>query len=204
MRHRWLARHRLRGSHAPRRSNGAGVLRPHRGPAPARWADGRVRGRLHPAPRVAPAGAKDPWAWYGWSIWAGDRYRWFVYATFGHSAAEPGQRRDPGGGRAGQRAQRRAARRVGDERALRVPARRSRAARGEPQPTASARVHDRGPGARSGQGVRGGPRRGPVRSSRARRSGIGWWRAAPLRAMSGCVPSPACRRFSREERTGAA
>lgn len=31
-------------------------------------------------------GAKDPWVWYGWSIWAGDRYRWFVYATFGHSA----------------------------------------------------------------------------------------------------------------------
>jgi hypothetical protein len=24
--------------------------------------------------------------WYGWSIWAGDRYRWFVYATFGRSA----------------------------------------------------------------------------------------------------------------------
>lgn len=31
--------------------------------------------------------ARDPWVWYGWSIWAGDRYRWFVYATFGHSAA---------------------------------------------------------------------------------------------------------------------
>ena len=31
--------------------------------------------------------AGDPWTWYGWSIWAGDRYRWFVYATFGHSAA---------------------------------------------------------------------------------------------------------------------
>ena len=30
--------------------------------------------------------ARDPWIWYGWSIWAGDRYRWFVYATFGHSA----------------------------------------------------------------------------------------------------------------------
>jgi len=30
--------------------------------------------------------ARDPWAWYGWSIWGGDRYRWFVYATFGHSA----------------------------------------------------------------------------------------------------------------------
>src|SRR5262245_54426300 len=31
--------------------------------------------------------AKDPWAWYGWTIWAGERQRWFVYATFGHSAA---------------------------------------------------------------------------------------------------------------------
>jgi hypothetical protein len=31
--------------------------------------------------------AKDAWVWYGWSIWAGDRQRWFVYATFGHSAA---------------------------------------------------------------------------------------------------------------------
>jgi hypothetical protein len=30
--------------------------------------------------------ARDPWVWYGWSIWAGDRYRWFVYATFGRSA----------------------------------------------------------------------------------------------------------------------
>jgi len=31
--------------------------------------------------------ARDPWTWYGWSIWAGERQRWFVYATFGHSAA---------------------------------------------------------------------------------------------------------------------
>jgi hypothetical protein len=31
--------------------------------------------------------AKDTWGWYGWSIWAGERQRWFVYATFGHSAA---------------------------------------------------------------------------------------------------------------------
>src|SRR5262245_4725137 len=30
--------------------------------------------------------AKDQWVWYGWSIWAGERQRWFVYATFGHSA----------------------------------------------------------------------------------------------------------------------
>jgi hypothetical protein len=32
--------------------------------------------------------AKDAWTWYGWSIWAGDRQRWFVYATFGHQAAD--------------------------------------------------------------------------------------------------------------------
>jgi hypothetical protein len=31
--------------------------------------------------------AGDTWAWYGWTIWAGERQRWFVYATFGHSAA---------------------------------------------------------------------------------------------------------------------
>lgn len=31
--------------------------------------------------------AKDPWVWYGWSIWAGERQRWLVYASFGHSAA---------------------------------------------------------------------------------------------------------------------
>jgi hypothetical protein len=29
--------------------------------------------------------AGDPWVWYGWSVWAGERQRWFVYATFGHS-----------------------------------------------------------------------------------------------------------------------
>jgi hypothetical protein len=32
--------------------------------------------------------ANDPWTWYGWTIWAGERQRWLVYATFGHSAAE--------------------------------------------------------------------------------------------------------------------
>src|SRR6185436_11251550 len=31
--------------------------------------------------------AKDPWVWFGWTIWAGERQRSFVYATFGHSAA---------------------------------------------------------------------------------------------------------------------
>jgi len=31
---------------------------------------------------------KDTFTWLGWTIWAGDRQRWFVYATFGHTAAE--------------------------------------------------------------------------------------------------------------------
>jgi hypothetical protein len=31
--------------------------------------------------------AGDTWIWYGWTIWAGERQRWFVYATFGHSGA---------------------------------------------------------------------------------------------------------------------
>lgn len=32
--------------------------------------------------------AGDPWRWYGWSVWAGERQRWFVFATFGHAAAD--------------------------------------------------------------------------------------------------------------------
>ena len=31
--------------------------------------------------------ARDTWTWYGWTIWAGERQRWFVYATFGRTAA---------------------------------------------------------------------------------------------------------------------
>jgi hypothetical protein len=30
---------------------------------------------------------KDTWVWYGWTVTYGDRQRWFVYASFGHSAA---------------------------------------------------------------------------------------------------------------------
>lgn len=30
--------------------------------------------------------AKDTFVWYGWNIWAGERQRWFIYATFGHNA----------------------------------------------------------------------------------------------------------------------
>lgn len=31
--------------------------------------------------------AGDSWVWYGWTITFGERQRWFVYASFGHSAA---------------------------------------------------------------------------------------------------------------------
>jgi hypothetical protein len=32
--------------------------------------------------------ARDSWTWYGWTVWAGERQRWFVYASFGHAAAD--------------------------------------------------------------------------------------------------------------------
>jgi hypothetical protein len=32
--------------------------------------------------------AGEKWTWYGWNITFGDRQRWFVYATFGHPAAD--------------------------------------------------------------------------------------------------------------------
>ena len=31
--------------------------------------------------------ARDSWIWYGWSVTFGERQRWFIYASFGHSAA---------------------------------------------------------------------------------------------------------------------
>jgi hypothetical protein len=30
--------------------------------------------------------AGDTWSWYGWTVTMGERQRWFVYASFGHSA----------------------------------------------------------------------------------------------------------------------
>jgi hypothetical protein len=31
--------------------------------------------------------ARDTWVWYGWTITFGERQRWFVYGSFGHSAS---------------------------------------------------------------------------------------------------------------------
>ena len=141
--------------------------------------------------------AKDTWVWYGWTIWAGERQRWFVYATFGHSAASldnpvpPAEDERDNISNVTPHAQF-----VGNALYEYLPGL-SRGT-GEPQPTARLELTtvDLVPGA--AQGVRGGPRRGASHSCRARRSGIGWWRVEPLRAMSGCVRGPACRRFSME------
>ena len=105
--------------------------------------------------------ARDPWAWYGWSIWAGERYRWFVYATFGHSAASLDSAVAP----------------AEDERdnVLNVAPHvewmenglyeylpgLSRGT-GEPKPTARLEFTRVDAGARRGPGVRGGARRGPA------------------------------------------
>jgi hypothetical protein len=40
--------------------------------------------------------AKDPWSWYGWNVWSGERQRWFVYATFGHTAESLSNSVSPG------------------------------------------------------------------------------------------------------------
>ena len=115
--------------------------------------------------------------------------------TFGR---QPGQRRDAGRGRAGQRAQRRAARRVGDERPVRVSAR-ALAGHGGAAADATARVHGRGSGARRRtEGVRATSLRRRSPRSRPRRSGFAWWPAGTRRDMSGCARGPASRSCSPE------
>ena len=32
--------------------------------------------------------AGDKWVWYGWNVTYGERQRWFIYASFGHAAAD--------------------------------------------------------------------------------------------------------------------
>jgi hypothetical protein len=86
MKHRWLA---IMGAVLPAllgAQTGRGpyariaVLRPHDGRT-VEFEAGYIR---HLAWHQQ---ARDPWVWYGWGVWAGVRYRWFVYATFGRSAA---------------------------------------------------------------------------------------------------------------------
>jgi hypothetical protein len=39
--------------------------------------------------------ARDSWVWYGWSVTFSERQRWFIYASFGHSAASLDSPVDP-------------------------------------------------------------------------------------------------------------
>jgi hypothetical protein len=140
--------------------------------------------------------AKDTWTWYGWTIWAGERQRWFVYATFGHTAASldnpvpaAEDERDNVANVTPH------AQFAGNALYEYLPGL-SRGT-GEPQPTARLefttwtscperhRLSKR-QSARTNHGCR------------VRRSGIGWWRVDPLRGRSGCVRGPACRRLLME------
>jgi hypothetical protein len=138
--------------------------------------------------------AKDSWVWYGWTIWAGERQRWFVYATFGHSAASLDSPVAP----------------AEDERdnilnvaphvdswgnALYEYLPRLSRGTGAPTPTAGSSsrrsISNQGPRQHSRQRFAR-----PAPPSRPRRSGIGWLRVESRRAMSDCVRARACQRFS--------
>lgn len=55
------------------------MLRPHDG-AVTEWEAGYVRHLDWHAKN------RDPYRWYGYNLWSSEHQRWFVYATFGHSA----------------------------------------------------------------------------------------------------------------------
>ena len=139
--------------------------------------------------------AKDTWVWYGWNVTFGERQRWFVYATFGHTAASLDSPVSP----------------AEDERdnILNVTPHAKFAGNalyeylpglsrgtGEPQPSARLELTtvDLVPGAAK-------PFEAALSAGqstlRRRHSGIGWWQVVPLPATSGCVRGPACRRFSK-------
>ena len=138
--------------------------------------------------------ARDPWVWYGWSVTFSERQRWFIYATFGHSGAALDNAVAP----------------AEDEQdnILNVAPHveylgnavyeylpdLSRGT-GEPQPSARLEVTtvDLLPG---GQRLSRRPSGRAKQNCRGRRSGIGWWRGEPCRAMCGSVRGPAYRPFS--------
>ena len=141
--------------------------------------------------------ARDTWVWYGWNVTFGERQRWFVYASFGHSAASLDSPVPPAEDERDNIANVTPHAAVSGERGLRVPAGRSRAAR-------ASRNRPLGSSSRpwtSTPGRKKPSRRPSARANqhcRVRRSGIGWWRVEPLHAMSDCGRGPACRRFSME------
>ncbi len=134
--------------------------------------------------------AKDTWVWYGWTIWAGERQRWFVYATFGHSAASldspvaPAEDERDNISNVTPHAQY-----LGNALYEYLPG----LSRGPP--SSSSRPWTSCPGRRSLSRRRSAQANQPCT---VRHSGIEWWRVESLRAMSDCVRRPAYRRFSME------
>ena len=142
--------------------------------------------------------AGDPWTWYGWTIWSGDRYRWFVYATFGHSAGSLDSAVTP----------------AEDER--------DNVRNVEPHVEwVTNGMYEFLPGLSRGTGVPQatprleytawiscpGPRRHsrrrsrrPSPRSRPRPSGFACWREGTRHGMSGCARGPACRSCSSDAR----
>ena len=134
--------------------------------------------------------ARDTWVWYGWNVTFGERQRWFVYASFGHSAASldspvaPAEDERDNIANVTPHAQF-----LGNAR-LRVSAG-AVARHGRADTDRSARVHDRGPQPRGGKGLRGGPRRGPINTAGRDTlvsDGGGWNRSALCPTASAAQP----------------
>ena len=127
---------------------------------PARREHRRLRGRVHPAPRVASAGQR-PVRLVRVDHRGGRSAEVSpvrVVRAFGRELRQQGF---PGGGRAGQRGEHHAARRVRGRRLLRIPAA-ALARNGRTGADCSGRAHERGAGARIGRDIRDGAARGAV------------------------------------------
>ena len=162
---------------------------------------GRLRSRVHPAPRVAPAG-QGPWAWYGWTS-SGP-----VNGSGGSSTPRSGTRPPAWTTRSRRRKtsgttfQRHAARRSSWGTRSTSSCRRSRAARASRNRPlgSSSRPWTSTPGAAQAFEAALGAEPATLQGETL------WYRMVAggrLRAMSGCVRGPACRRSSTAERTGA-
>jgi hypothetical protein len=138
--------------------------------------------------------AKDAWTWYGWTVWAGERQRWFVYATFGHSAASLDRPVSPADDERDNVANVTPHAEFAGNALYEYLPDVSRGT-GEPQPRrgSSSRPWTSRPG---GAGLQAA-----LRSQQSKLKDetlwYGWWRAERRRATCVCVPGPACRRFSR-------
>jgi hypothetical protein len=133
--------------------------------------------------------AKDTWVWYGWTIWAGERQRWFIYAKFGHSAASldnpvsPAEDERDNVANVAPHVEY-----VGSGLYQYLPSL-SRGT-GEPQTTPRVELTTVELAPRTEKAFEAALSAGnPI--CMAKPSGIGWWREERFRAMSGCGRGPA-------------